>query len=44
MITVNIFFAHWIKERDIKRYGDDSQIVLTNTKMSTAIPSQCQNI
>ena len=32
VITVNIFFAHWIKELDIKRYGDDIPILpLTNT-------------
>ena len=32
VITVNNFFAHWIKEIDIKRYGDDVPILpLTNT-------------
>ena len=31
-ITVNNFFVHWIKEIDIKRYGDDIPVVpLTNT-------------
>ena len=31
-ITVNIFFAHLIKEVDIKRYGNDIPILpLTNT-------------
>ena len=31
-ITVNIFFAHWIKEIDIKRYGDELPVLpLTNT-------------
>ena len=31
VITVNNFFAHWIKELDIKRYGDDVPILpLTN--------------
>ena len=31
-ITVNKFFAHWIKEIDIKRFGDDMPILLlTNT-------------
>ena len=25
-IPVNNFFAHWIKEIDIKRYGDDIPI------------------
>ena len=32
VIPVNIFFAHWIKEIDIKRYGDDIPVLpLTNT-------------
>ena len=32
LITVNNFFAHWIKETDIKRYGDNIPILpLTNT-------------
>ena len=31
-ITINNFFVHWIKEIDIKRYGDDIPILpLTNT-------------
>ena len=30
MITVNNFFTYWIKEIDIKRYGDDLQILPTN--------------
>ena len=31
-ITVNNFFAHWIKEIDIKRLGDDVPILpTTNT-------------
>ena len=31
-IPVNKFFAHWIKEIDIKRYGDDISILsLSNT-------------
>ena len=31
-IPVNNFFAHWIKEIDIKRYGDDLPVLpLTNT-------------
>ena len=30
-VTVNYFFAHWIKEIDIKRYGDDIPILpITN--------------
>ena len=30
-VTVNNFFAHWIKEIDIKRYGDDIPILpITN--------------
>ena len=32
LITVNNFFANWIKEIDIERYGDDIPILpLTNT-------------
>ena len=32
VIKVNNFFVHWIKELDIKRYGDDIPILLlTNT-------------
>ena len=32
VITVNNCFAHWIKELDIKRYGDNIPILLlTNT-------------
>lgn len=31
MITVNHFFAYWIKEKDIARYGDNLQIVPINT-------------
>ena len=32
VITVNNFFGHWIKELNIKRYGDDIPILpLTNT-------------
>ena len=32
VITVNIFFVHWLKELDIKRYGEDVPILpLTNT-------------
>ena len=31
-ITLNNFFAHWIKELYIKRYGDDTPILqLSNT-------------
>ena len=30
MMTVNILFVLWIKEINIKRYGDDLEIVLTN--------------
>ena len=29
-VTVNNFFAHWIKEIDIKRLGDDTPILPTN--------------
>ena len=32
IVTVNNFFAHWVKEIDIKRYSDDIPIPpLTNT-------------
>lgn len=31
MITVNDFFAYWIKEKDIAKYGDNLQIVPINT-------------
>ena len=46
--TVNNFFAHWIKELDIKRYGDDISILpLTNTveiyKYSDAILKHMEN-
>lgn len=27
MITANKYFSHWIKKIDIKRYGDDLQIL-----------------
>ena len=30
IITVNNFFAHWLKEVDIKRYPDDICILSTN--------------
>ena len=30
MTTVNNFFAHWLKEVDIKRYPDDIRILPTN--------------
>ena len=37
-ITVNNFFAHWIKEIDIKRYGSNIPILpLTNTIVSIDI-------
>ena len=29
-MTVNIFFAHFVKEIDIKRYGNDIRILPTN--------------
>ena len=32
IIIVNTFFSHWIREIDVKRYGDDMPILpLTNT-------------
>ena len=30
LITVNIFFAHLLKEMDIRRYGDDVRKLPTN--------------
>ena len=33
MITVNNFFAHWIKDISIKRYGDDVDISPINTTL-----------
>ena len=42
LITVNNFFAHWIKEIDIKRYGDDISILpLTNTVEIYKYSMQC---
>ena len=36
VIAVNNFFAHWIKEHDIKRYGDDIPILpQTNTVLGS---------
>ena len=44
VITVNNFFGHWIKELDIKRYGDDIPILpLTNT-VEIYIFLKCKNI
>ena len=48
VITVNNFFAHWIRELYIKRYGDDIPILpLTNTvkiyKYSDAILKHMEN-
>ena len=34
MVTVTIFFAHWIKEIDTKRYRDDFMEILPATKMT----------
>ena len=30
-MTVNNFFAHWIKEIDIAKYGTDKQLIPTST-------------
>lgn len=30
MIMINSFFAHWIREANIKRYGDDITILPLN--------------
>ena len=32
MITVNNFSAHWIKEMDMKRCGDDLEILASTVK------------
>ena len=41
-ISVNNFFAHWIKEIDIKCLGDDIAILLTTNKsIFTNIPMRC---
>ena len=34
LVTVNNFFAHWLKEIDIKRYPDDVRILPTNNTVS----------
>ena len=33
MITVNIFFACWITDIDIRRYPDDTRILPTNNNI-----------
>ena len=48
VITVNNFFVYWMKELDIKRYGDDIPILpLTNTveiyKYSDAVLKHMEN-
>ena len=35
MIPVNNFFAHWIKDVTVKRYGDDIAVLLINTTLET---------
>ena len=34
LVTVNNFFAHWLKEIDIKRCPDDVRILPTNNTVS----------
>ena len=34
LITVNKFFAHFVKEVHIKRYGDDKRILPTNNTVN----------
>ena len=34
LITVNFFFAHWLKEVDIKPYPDDIRILWTNNTIA----------
>ena len=42
-ITVNTFFAHWLKEVDIKRYPDDISILSTNNIVDiyTGVQEKC---
>ena len=35
MIPVNNFFAHWIKDVTVKRYGDDNAVLPINTTLDT---------
>ena len=35
MIPVNNFFAHWIKDVTVKRYGDDIALLPVNTTLDT---------
>ena len=35
MIPVNNFFAHWIKDVTVKRYGDDIAVLPINTTLDT---------
>ena len=35
MISVNNFFAHWIKDVTVKRYGDDIAVLPFNTTLDT---------
>ena len=35
MIPVNNFFAHWINDVTVKRYGDDIAVLPINTPLDT---------
>ena len=35
MISVNNFFAHWVKDVTVKRYGDDISVLPVNTTLET---------
>ena len=35
MIPANNFFAHWIKDVTVKRYGDDIAVLAINTTLDT---------
>ena len=35
MIPVNNYFAHWIKDVTVKRYGDDIAVLPINTTLDT---------
>ena len=43
MITVNNFFAHWLKEVNIKCYPDDIRILPTNNSVDIVLKI-CSNI
>ena len=44
MSVVNNFFAHWLKEVDIKRYPDDICILPTNNTVDTLFSKDAEKI